>query len=246
MRCINLQEKNIRGKMANSKNAFWQALVVTIFVFIAGLILGFYIELSNVSKSDFLIRSSEVDFLDQQIKVSQLNNEINFNCEDARINLFKFANEIYSDALQFEENDVQSKLTTNQREGLHKRYDLLRVNLWLESLILRGKCNDSFHTVLYFFDYNSQDVDVRSEQRILSLVLMDLKNNHPEEILLLPIAANLNLGSVDMIKEKYNLSSSPSIILDESLVLDSLVTLEELEQKIFNQEENKNIIILRP
>jgi hypothetical protein len=231
--------------MANSKNAFWQALVVTIFVFIAGLVLGFYIELSNVSKSDFMIRSSEVDFLDQQIKVSQLSSQLNLSCESAKKNLFNFANEIYADALEFEKEGGQSKLTEEQREVLHKRYDLLRVNLWIESLELRNRCDDNFHVVLYFFDYSTKEVEVKSEQTVLSLVLMDLKNNHPDEILLLPIAANLNLGSVNIIKENYNISSSPSVIVDESLVIDSLVTLDELEQKIFSPEESKKIIILK-
>jgi len=238
--------------MVNSKNAFWQALVVTIFVFIAGLVLGFYIELSNVSKSDMLIRSSEVDFLDQQIKVSSLNNDINFNCENARKNIFEFADQIYADATNFEKEDAQSKLTEDQRDILHKRYDLLRINLWLESLEIRNKCNESFHTVLYFFDYSSLDIDVRSEQRIMSLVLLDLKYKYPNKILLLPIAANMDLDSIDMIKENYNVSKSPTLIIDESLIVDSLITVEELEKEVFGKigsgndtRNSEEIIVLK-
>lgn len=232
--------------MVNSKNAFWQALIVTIFVFAAGLILGFYIELSNVNKSDFLIRSSEVDFLDQQIKTSQLSGRLNLSCESAKQNLFDFANEIYAEALEFEENSAQSKLTEEQRKILHKRYDLLRINLWLESLELRSRCDENFHTVLYFFDYSSKDVDVKSKQTVFSLILMDLKGEHSEEILLLPIAANLDLGSIDIIKENYGIRQSPSLIIDESIVLEEITTLEELEQKIFEPGETKKVIILRP
>jgi hypothetical protein len=232
--------------MVNSKNAFWQALIVTVFVFAAGLILGFYIELSNTSKSDFLIRSSEVDFLDQQIKTSQLSSELNLSCESAKQNLFDFANEIYADALEFEEDSSKSKLTEEQREILHKRYDLMRVNLWLESLKLRNRCNESFHTVLYFFDYASRDVEVKSEQAVWSLILVDLKGEHSEEILLLPIAANLDLGSINLVKENYGIGDSPSLIIDESLVLDEIPTLEELEKHIFEPGEVKKVIILRP
>lgn len=231
--------------MVNSKHAFWQAFLVTIFVFIAGLVLGFYIELSNVNKSDLLIRSYETDFLDQQIKLDTLSDEINFNCENAKKNIFNFADQIYLDASKFEEDDAQSKLTNNQRDILHRRYDLLRLKLWRESLKLRNKCNESFHTVLYLFDYSSPDVDIKSQQRVLSLVLLDVKYEYPEEILLLPVAANLNLGSVDMVKEEYNISKSPSIIIDNSLVIDSLITSEELEKMIFNKEGNKKVILLK-
>jgi len=230
--------------MVNSKNAFWQALVVTIFVFVAGLVLGFYIELSNVDKSDSLIRSSEVDFLDQQIKFSILNSGINFNCENSKKDIFDFADQVYVDAVKFEEEDAQSKFTEEQRGILHKRYDLLRVNLWIESLKLRENCNGSFHTILYFFDYSSPDVDIRSEQRIMSLVLLDLKYRYPNDILLLPIAANMDLDSIDMIKENYNVSRSPTLIIDESLVIDSLITADELEKKVFGDEKREKVIIL--
>jgi hypothetical protein len=219
---------------------------VTVFVFIAGLVLGFYIELSNVNKSDLLIRSSETDLLDQQIKLSGLNEDINFNCEIAKANIFKFADEIYSEVVKLEEQDGQSKFTVDQMRILHKRYDLLRINLWLQALKVKNRCNESFHTVLYFFDYASTDVDIRSEQRVFSLVLLDLKYNHPNEILLLPIAANLNLDSVDMIRGNYNVFDSPSVIIDESMVVDSLVTLEELEQSIFGSSDSENVIILKP
>jgi len=232
--------------MVNSKNAFWQALVVTVFIFIAGLVLGFYVELSNVNKSDLLIRNAEVDLLDQQIKMSSLTNSVNFNCEVAKNNLFKFADDIYADVVKFEEEDGQSKFTVNQRRILHKRYDLLRVNLWQDSLEIRSKCNESFHTVLYLFDYASPDVGIKSQQRVFSLVLLDLKYKHPEEVLLLPIASNLDLDSVSMIKENYNISTSPSVVIDESDVITSLITLDQLEQKVFGSGNSTNIIVLKP
>ena len=232
--------------MVNSKNSFWQAFIVTIFVFIAGLVLGFYVELSNVNKSDILLRGSEVDLLDQQIRLASLNNNLNFDCESAKKNIFSFADELYEDVAQYEEKDSQSKFTTEQRKILHKRYDLLRVSLWMEALEIKNKCNENFHTVLYLFDYASSDVEVRSQQRVLSLVLLDLKYEHPDEILLLPIAANLDLSSVDMVKEEYGISSSPALIIDESDVLTSLVTLDDLDGLIFGSKNNTNVIVLRP
>ncbi len=235
--------------MVNSKNAFWQALIITVFVFIAGLVLGFYVELSNVSKSDLMIRSAEIDLMDQQIKISGLNNNFNFNCEIAKKNLFTFADEIYLDIAEFEEDDGDSKFTVNQRSVLHKRYDLLRLNLWMEALEVKQRCDEDFHTVIYLFDYNSQDIDVKSQQRVLSLVLMDLKYAYPEEILLLPIASNLDLGSIEVIKQNYNISQAPAIIVDESSVLNSLVSLEELEQVVFNSKDKSSVqkvIVLNP
>ncbi len=236
--------------MVNSKNAFWQALIITIFVFIAGLVLGLYVELSNVNKSDLLIRNAEIELMDQQIKISGLINGFNVDCNQAKNNLFIFADEIYKDVMKFEETGGQSKFTVNQMRTLHKKYDLLRVNLWIEALEMKERCNESFHTVVYLFDYDSPDVDVRSKQRVLSLILMDLKYAHPEDVLLLPIASNLNLGSIEIIKQNHNVLNIPSIIIDESVVIGSVVTLEELEQVIFDSKKSADsgskVIILRP
>jgi hypothetical protein len=232
--------------MVNSKNAFWQALVVTIFIFVAGLVLGFYVELSNVDKSDLLIRSSEADFLDQQVGLSILSNDPNFNCETARKNLFEFADIIYKDATKFEEEDAQSKFTEEQRDILHKRYDLLRLNLWMESLDLKKRCAGNFHTIVYLFDYSSPDVDIRSQQRILSLVLLDLKYKYPNKVLLVPIAANLDLDSVNILKENYDILKSPALIIDDSTVIDYLLTTDELEKKVFGNEERDPVIKLNP
>lgn len=229
--------------MVNSKNAFWQALLVSIFIFVAGLVLGFYVEVSNTNKSDFLIRNAEVDLLDQQMKIEFLSSNSNLNCEIAKDNLFEFADQLYADAVEFEQADVQ--LTLKEREVLHKRYDLLRLSLWSESLSLRAKCGDNFHTLLYTFDYASEDIDVRAQQQVFSLILMDLKYKYPDQILLLPVASNLNIGSVDVVKENYNITKSPSILVDENIVLDELVSFDELEFAVFGQKSDKKVIILK-
>jgi hypothetical protein len=54
----------------------------------------------------------------------------------------------------------------------------------------------------------------------------------------------MDLDSIDMIKENYNVSRSPTLIIDESLVIDSLITAEELEKKVFGDEERGKVIIL--
>ncbi len=228
--------------MVNSKHAFWQAFIITVVIFVAGLVLGFYVELSSVNKSDLLIRSAEIDLLDNQIKISSLTNDFNFNCNTAKSNLFNFADEIYKDVSKFEEQEGQSKFTANQGRILHKRYDLLRLQLWMESLEIKKKCNESFHTVVYFFDYGASDVEIKSQQRILSIVLMDLKYAHSDEIFLIPIASNLDLSSIDLIKQTYHISQAPSILIDESVVVTSLVSLERLEEIIFDIEIPKNTL----
>lgn len=71
----------------------------------------------------------------------------------------------------------------------------------------------------------------------MSRLLADLKNKHGSGILLIPIAANLNLESVNLVLEKYEIKEIPAIIVDERKVVKDSVTFEELESIVF---ENNN------
>ena len=57
----------------------------------------------------------------------------------------------------------------------------------------------------------------------------------PDEILLIPIAVNTNLESVDLVVESYEIEEFPSIILDESEIVSGIITFDEFEKIILYQ-----------
>lgn len=219
--------------MVNSKKAFWQALLFTIFVFFIGLAIGFYLENSRSGFIETNIIQSEISLLDVQVR-NRASNDLSVSCEVAKKSLFDFADKIFIEASQLEEFDSSSKLT-NDLDVLHKRYDLLRTLLWLESIELKKRCE--FHTFVYLYEYNVESIQQRAEQSTLSRVLRDLKNEHAGDVLLIPIAVNMNLSSVDLIVDDYGLKDFPVIVVDEKYFADSKTTLDELENLAF--ERNK-------
>jgi len=221
--------------MVNNKGAFWQALVFTVVVFGIGLILGFFLDSFRVSSVQGDIFQSEINLLDEQLR-SRVVEDFGIGCVEAKESVFSFADKIYDEARLLEQQDSAAKFTNNL-EILHKRYDLLRLMLWTEALKLREKCDESFHTLVYLYDYSTKEVDVQSRQLFFSRLLLDVKDNHPEEILLIPIAGDLGLESVDLVKERFGVSELPAIIIDEDEVVYEVITLEEIENIIF---ENSN------
>lgn len=221
--------------MVNSKSAFWKALVFTIIIFILGLIFGYFFEGTRLDKTQKEVMSSEISLLDEQLRAKVLDDS-NLDCSIALDSSFNFADRIYAEAMLLEKYDSKSNFI-DTLQVVHKRYDLLRMMLWAEAKELKKKCPDEFNTLVYFFDYNSEDIDLQAKQTTFSRMLIDLKEKHPKEILLIPIAANLNLSSIDEVMKFYNISSAPAIIINEKRVINQITPITELENIIFQSNK---------
>lgn len=219
-------------ELFGNKNAFWQALIFTIIVFGFGIIMGFFIEDNRASSVNSNLLNSEISFLDEQLAVKSIF-ESNVSCESAVGKTFDFADKVYADALTLEEFDGASTFT-QQLSVLHKRYDLLRLTLWLEAVKIRKNCNANFHTVVYLYDYKTENPEKEAKQVYYSRILSELKSKNKGEVLLIPIAANMNLSSVDLALSQYNLNDFPVIIVDEKKVISDLITSENLDKEVMS------------
>jgi hypothetical protein len=65
-------------------------------------------------------------------------------------------------------------------------------------------------------------------------LLIDFKNKYGDEILLIPMAGNLELGAINKVLDYYEISADelPVVVIDEKIVLKGLVTFDELEKTI--------------
>ena len=108
--------------------------------------------------------------------------------------------------------------------------------LWIRGIEIKENCQEDFHTITYLFEYASEDIAQIARQASISHLLVDLKNKYGSEILLIPIAGNIELESVQIIKDKYEISDLPAIIVDEKKVIKNEITLEELEDIVFERD----------
>ena len=223
--------------MVGGKHVFWQALVFTIFVFLIGLMLGTFLEVNRSDRIQSQLMESEINLLDAQLR-EQTTKHFSFDCSSQIESSFSFADKIYDEAVRLERYDSASKFLDGLKT-VHKRYDLLRLILWIEAVELKEKCPDQFHTVVYLYKYDVDDVDINSRQAFFSRLLLDTKNANPDKILLIPIAANLDLDSIDLVLMNYGLTQDalPAIIVDEEEVISDIISLEELRNVIFDSNK---------
>lgn len=221
--------------MVNSKHAFWMALVFAIVVFTVGMIFGYFIEQNRISSVDLKLTESEIYLLDEQIRNDRfLANQD--SCKEMRESTFDFADRIYQEALSLERYDSSSKFG-RELKIVHKKYDLMRVMLFNEGLYIQSKCNETLHTVVYFFNYDGQDVNNRALQTAYSRVLIDFKDSNSDQVLLIPIAANLDLSSVDLLLSQYKVTQVPSVLIDGKYVISDLDELNDIEKIVFNSNK---------
>jgi hypothetical protein len=105
----------------------------------------------------------------------------------------------------------------------------LRTILWINIISAKENCNE-INTVVYFYVYNTEDIPLKAKQIVWERILGDLKNKLGNEFILIPIAVNQDISSLDYLLERYNIQQFPSVIINEKIILYEHQTFEELEK----------------
>lgn len=217
---------------SSQKHVFWQAFVLAVIVFVIGILLGFSLENYRTGQISRLSVQSETDLLDIQTQSSLLNSNT-LNCSFAIRENINFANRIYDEAKLLEKQEAANQLTDDMIIQ-HRRYDLLRTIFWVNSVKLKENCNASFHNVVYLYTYNNPDLNIKAKQSVMSRILEQVKIEQGNNVMLIPIAADNNITSLNLLMNSYNVSSSelPVILIDEKTKITSLENKEQIESAI--------------
>ncbi|MCD4771184.1 hypothetical protein K8R30_02075 [archaeon] len=201
--------------LKSKKHVFWEALIITIVVFLAGLFLGMLIETSNSNKISNLFLQSEISLSDATA-TSRLIESGNIDCELIKESNIKVANRIYEEAKLLELYEDSGKLTDSMKL-LHKKYDLLRSLLWVSNQKSLDRC-ENYNLIVYLYDYNTEDTGKKATQNVWSKILLDVKTQS-YDILLLPIAANQNLTTIEYLMGEYEIEQLPALVINNDQVL---------------------------
>jgi hypothetical protein len=214
--------------MIGNKHSLWQALIIASIIFWAGILLGVLFENSRTSKLQDFYLDSETEMFDIQLKGDILE-LLNFNCGTELSETINFADRIYEEAKTLEKYDSSNKITENIIT-LHKRYDLLRTILWKDAIELQESCPEKVNTVVYLYQYIEPSINTQAKQITLSKVTLELKNKYQDEIILIPIAYDTGVKSLNLLKAKYDLNEFPVIIINQEHKITELSSVEQLEQ----------------
>lgn len=213
--------------MENKKHVFWQALFLTGFFFLLGLVFGVYLEQMRSDTFSTAFYQSEVSLYDS-LALSKLSGSNLSSCGEIKNASIGFADRIYEEARGLERFDEKSKLTESLKT-VHRKYDLLRTLLWMNIIEVKEKCGE-INSVVYLYAYNAQDINVKSEQVVWSRLLSDLKEEEGDNIILIPIAADSNLASLDYLIKKFGVERYPAVVINEKHILYDLESVSDTKK----------------
>lgn len=213
-------------KLGNPKNAFWEALLLAIVVFVFGIFLGIGFESSRTNKINEYYAKSEI-FLMDFLALNNIDN-LNLECEKLITSNVEFADRIYDEAFLLEKYEDAGKISDNIKLA-HKKYDIARTLLWTNVIRVKEKC-ENFSYVVYLYEYETKDLFQKAEQKVWSRILFDLKQKKGNEIILIPIAVDSNLSSLNSLVSRFNISRFPVVIIDDEHIIEELNSVEGLER----------------
>jgi len=155
----------------------------------------------------------------------------NARCKDLIDSNIEFADRIYEEAILLEDLENLGKVT-DDLEITHKRYDLLRTFLWINTIKAQEKCSEDFSTIVYIYDSKNEDLTVRATQKVWSKILYELKEEKGSEIILIPIANDGEIESLNFLVNQYNITKFPVVIINNKIFLNELSTVEELNKAL--------------
>ncbi len=205
---------------------FLYALVITLVIFNFGIFMGYMLEQSRVDKINIWYLEAELELLDQRIQKDAFE-IIDLNCTAMIEENIKFADKIFEEALVIQKYEDANRI--NQEIIFqHKRYDLLRTLFWINSMRIKEKCNSDYHNVVYFYQYNNPSIEQKSKQKFFSNLLCEIKQEKGNKIMLIPMAADNNVSSINLLLDKYGISELPVILIDEKIKITELDSMEDV------------------
>ena len=105
--------------------------------------------------------------------------------------------------------------------SLKAEQTLLYIKIWMMTKQMKETCDMDLTTVLYFWDLTTT-----SKQQ--GYVLDSIREAN-ENVLVIPIDYNFDLGIIKLLKTDYEINSAPTILINEDIKLEGLKSREEIE-----------------
>ncbi|MDP3758237.1 MAG: hypothetical protein Q8Q86_00810, partial [Candidatus Daviesbacteria bacterium] len=141
-----------------------------------------------------------------------------------------FADRIYDEAKILDEYEKTGKIT-DKMDIQHKKYDIMRTFLWINTIKTAEICkNNSVHTIVYIYQFNTNDLTEKATNSVWSKILADLKETRGNDIILIPIAADSDIIELNSMLENYDVQKYPVLIIDNKYLIKELSSVEEIEK----------------
>jgi len=218
-------------KKKNYKSVFWKSLVLTLLLFLVGVAFGMIVEHAREVKVQDKYRELSFELLDSRLRTNFYDIMGEGFCDLAITDNLEFADKIYEEGKKIEIYERFGKLEDLLKDE-KRNYALLKTEFWMNSVLLRDKCNADYTTLVYFYRDDPISGEEKQMQNVQSRILMDLKEKYGASLMLIPLPIDLDVGVVELYVDRFDIDDVPAILINEDIKLEGVHSLEEIEKLI--------------
>lgn len=213
------------------KKTVLRTTIITVAIFVGGFLFGIYVD--NLGLEDVKHRLTDIDNLWNDARLLQehiqtISDNTTEYCGYLLDENLKIGDKIYEEGIEVEKYEESSRFVMSEFLVEKKRYALLDLQFWVNSIDLKKKCDANYSTVVYFYS----QFDKTAEQKFQSRVLWDLKQKCGSQIIYITFPMDMDISTLNVVKNVYNIEKIPAILINESVLLTSPVSMTELEKHI--------------
>lgn len=208
--------------------------ILTLLIFILGVLLGMVIEGKRISYIENLYQKQQVEFSSTQLQYAYLNalaeDEKSGNGEgsDSCQNVFKKFDfnlkQLGEASDKLQSYAANNRISSEEFQLLKRQYTIELLRYWLFSKQVQDICGEDFVRVLYFFSDDKKCPQCADEQAVLTY----LKNKFNQKILIFAIDESLTEEQmVKLLKLQYEIDAYPTLII-EDVKYEGFVSADEM------------------
>lgn len=209
-------------KEVNTKRIFGLSFLFTTLIFIAGLFAGYALDGLRSSDVYDTLQQNELDAQSFNIEQKFLEKSSNYDCSLATPRLSLMSKELGKLGYYLRSYEKKSIFKKSDYDYLVRKYFLQQINTYILYKELKQKCSLDSDLILFFFDPddttstaqgNVLDVMVEKDQKISVFAINAKYDNDPTLV---------------TVKKYYNITQTPTIIINDNIIKTGLVGEEEL------------------
>ena len=211
--------------MVNYKKIIFISLVVTILIFLAGLLLGLSLDDTKISDLVENLNQNELNsesYLVEQDFIRTFGGDI---CDLSSPRIEELSIELAKLGQTLTKYESSALLKKTDYSYLKRKYFLLEIKTYTLFKNLKEECGYGFNTILYFYDQNQQES--LNQGYILDSLVGSTGNVH-----VFSFDRNFKEPAVDALKLHYDIKISPSIVINNETKKEGLVRLEEIKETL--------------
>ena len=187
------------------KSKFLAAFFITAFIFLLIIVTNNYFNDVKLNKLNSIYNDIRIDALNAEIQYAIISENpcLGLNFEPISNELSELGNKLTS-----MENQLGKK--NKQVLDLKKYYSVLEIRQWLFVKKASNDCDENATPILFFYS-NEEDCDVCESQ---GFVLNYIRKSIPN-VYIYSFDVNLDSTAVETLKLSYNITTTPSLLINE-------------------------------